>query len=45
MNLHPNKTRRYFSKDFYLQHKALPCCSSHWLGGGWVSNEKVFILL
>ena len=39
MNLHANKTRKYFSKDFYLQHQSLPCCSSCWSDSGWPTTE------
>ena len=39
MNLHFNKTK-IFSKDFYLQHKSLPCYSSHWLGSGQPTTKS-----
>ena len=38
MNLQFNKTK-IFSKDFYLQHKSLPCYSFHWLGSSQLTTE------
>ena len=39
MNLHTNKTRKYFSKRFYLQSQSLLCCSSHRSGGSQLTTE------